>query len=478
MGMVSLVWMRRDLRLHDHAALATALSEKAHVQPVFVFDSEILARFTNKHDRRLTFIAETLCHLDVQLRKRGGRLLVLHGKPTALIPKLAKALEAGAIFSAEDFEPATRERDAQVQTSVMPGVRFVQVMDHLIRAPQGMVKADRTAYKVFTPFYKMWRRDLGEQDCAEYAVKDKGRYADGEASRKAAEKAGIKVLHTADGPAKLLGEIGYHYTKDKLWTVDNVEARLKNFISKRLPNYPTARDELPIIGTSQLSPYLRHGLISVRECLKAAMEHGQGEKWISELAWRDFYATILYHFPEVVEQEFERKYRNGAIPWSYDKKHIEAFTTGRTGYPVVDAAVRELLATGYMHNRARMIVASFVTKDLLLDWRIGEEFFAQHLMDYELASNNGGWQWGASTGVDASPYFRIFNPVLQSRKFDPKGEYIKTYVPELRGMSAKDIHAPWEAGLMAPKGYPAPVVDRKDVKERVMRLFKAAGRMP
>ena len=474
--MVSIVWLRRDLRLHDHAALATALAEKADVQPVFVFDSEILARFKNKDDRRLTFIAETLCQLDTQLRARGGKLLVLHGKAATLMPKLAKALGATAIFAAEDFEPATRERDEDVRKSVTPGVRFVQMLDHLIRAPQSTVKADGTPYKVFTPYYKVWRRDLGAPEYAEYTVKDKDRYANGETSRRAAEKAGIKVLHVHDGPAKLLKEIGYHYMKDKLWTVDDVQKRLKLFISKRLAQYPKARDELSVSGTSQLSPYLRHGLISVRECLAAAMGHGAaGEKWISELAWREFYATILYHFPEVVNEEFEPKYRGGAIPWSDDKKHIDAFTTGRTGYPVVDAAVRELITTGYMHNRARMIVASFVTKDLLLDWRIGEEFFAQHLMDYELASNNGGWQWGASTGVDASPYFRIFNPVLQSRKFDPKGDYIKAYVPELRGMTPKDIHAPWEAGLLQPKGYPQPVVDRAHVKERVVGLFRRAG---
>ena len=350
------------------------------------------------------------------------------------------------------------------------------MLDHLIRAPQTTVKNDGTPYKVFTPYYKVWRRDLAAPDYAEFKVKDANRYANGETMRRAAEKAGIKVLHVHDGPAKLLQAIGYHYTKDKLWTVDDAPKRLKQFIGKKLRDYPKARDELFHIGTSQMSPYLRHGLISVRECLAAAMGHGApGEKWISELAWREFYATILYHFPEVVTQEFSPRYRQ-TIPWSDDKKHVAAFEQGKTGYPVVDAAVRELVTTGYMHNRARMIVASFVTKDLLLDWRIGEEFFAQYLMDYELASNNGGWQWGASTGVDASPYFRIFNPVLQSRKFDPKGEYIKKYVPELRGMSAKDIHAPWEAKSGTPAGYVQPIVEREGVKERVVGLFKAAGR--
>ena len=474
--MLSLVWMRRDLRLHDHAALATALGGEGEVQPVFVFDTDILARFTNKQDRRLTFIAEALCHMDAALRKRGGGLLVLHGSAVKLMPKLVDALGAKHVFSAEDFEPATRQRDEAVKKQIRNSTRFVQVLDHLIRAPQTMLKSDRTPYKVFTPFYKVWRADLGPTEMAEYAVKDKGRYADYEAMRKAAEKAGIKVVLAEQGPQALLKEIGYHYKKDPLWRVDGVEKRLSAFIDQRLKNYPKARDELDKHGTSELSPYLRHGLISVRECVRAAMEHGgaASEKWISELGWREFYASILFHFPQVVEQEFMPQYR-GTIPWSYDKKLQQALFEGRTGYPVVDAAARELVTTGYMHNRARMIFASFATKDLLLDWRIGEEFFAQHLMDYELASNNGGWQWAASTGTDAAPYFRVFNPVLQSRKFDPNGDYIRHYVPELKKLNDKDIHAPWESPLTASKDYPAPIVDHAKAKTRAVQVFREAG---
>lgn len=473
--MTSLIWLRRDLRLHDHAALATALAEKSPAQLVFVFDTDILARFSNKQDRRLTFIAEALCRMDAQLQARGGRLLVLHGKAANLIPKLATALGANAIFSAEDFEPVTRARDAAVKAALPATMRFVQALDHLLRHPQQMVKGDKTAYKVFTPYYKVWRAGLTELDAAAYAVNDKGRYGDGEANRKLAEKAGIKILSMSEGPAKLLAQIGYEYKKDTLWTVDDVPARLKQFIGKRLTDYTTARDVLAITGTSQLSPYLRFGLVSIRECLGAALVQGQGEKWISELAWREFYATILYHFPEVVGQEFIEKYRDGAIPWNRDARMAEALFSGKTGYPVVDAAIRELLQTGYMHNRARMIVASFATKDLLLDWRLGEEFFAQHLMDYELASNNGGWQWATSTGTDASPYFRIFNPLLQSRKFDPKGEYIRRYVPELAKLDDANIHEPWKTLLVAPKAYPRPIVDHALVKSRVVALFKAAG---
>jgi deoxyribodipyrimidine photo-lyase len=473
--MTSLVWLRRDLRLHDHAALTTALAEPHPVQPVFVFDTEILARFANPRDRRLVFLAETLCHMDAQLRECGGRLLVLHGKASEVIPKLAAALGAYGVYSAEDFEPATRARDEAVKKSLPSTARFVQVLDHLMRPPQAMLKSDGTPYKVFTPFYKLWRADMGATDYAPYHVSDAGRYAKPEASFSAAEKAGLTRVHLDGGASQLLTQIGYGYEKDALWRVDDVPARLGSFIEHKLAAYPTARDALPTIGTSQLSPYLRFGLVSVRECVRAAMEKGGGEKWIAELGWREFYAAILYHFPHVVRQEFNAQYRDGAIPWNRDETMAAAMFSGQTGYPVVDAAVRELLETGYMHNRARMIVASFASKDLLLDWRLGEEFFAQHLMDYDLASNNGGWQWAASTGTDAAPYFRIFNPMLQSKRFDPEGEYIRRYVPELRGVPTADIHAPWESPLTKPKNYPLPIVDHAAAKDRAVAVFKAAG---
>lgn len=471
--MVSLVWMRRDLRLDDHAALATALAGADPVQPVFVFDTAILERFTNPDDRRLSFIAEALCQIHRTLEKRGGQLLVLHGDARVILPKLAAAVQAQLLVCAEDIEPDARARDQSVKQALGVGTRFVSVLDHLLRPPSHMVKDDKTPYKVFTPYYKRWRASLGPEDLAEYAVKDAKRYADTAMLRPLAEHAGLRVITPDDGPEALLAAVGYRYQKDPLWSVTGVRARLDAFLA-HAADYPTARDVLALDGTSRLSPYLRFGLISIRETVRAAIEQGQAEKWISELGWREFYAGILYHFPEVVTQEFTPVYR-GTIPWVTDGELVQAFKEGRTGYPLIDAGVRELLATGTMHNRARMIVASFVTKDLLIDWRVGEEFFAQHLMDYELASNNGGWQWAASTGTDASPYFRIFNPVTQGQKFDPKGEYVRRHVPELRAMPDKYIHAPWQSGER-PKQYPRPIVDHAEARERAIAVFKAAGK--
>ncbi len=473
--MTTLLWIRRDMRLYDHAALAAALSMPHAVQPVFVFDTEILARFYNQRDRRLTFLAETLCYLDAAWRAHGGQLLVLHGKASEVIPALAKALDAKAVISAEDMEPATRARDAAVKLALPHGVRFVQVLDHLLRAPSRMLKADGEPYKVFTPFYKLWRGSVGPEDWAEYGCDLRGRCAHSGTLDEAIQRAGLVRVRLEEGAAAALAQIGYAHVADGRWPVEDARARLKHFIGHKLRAYPTTRDRLDTEGTSQISPYLRFGLVSIRECLRAAEEAGGGEKWISELAWREFYASILYHFPHVVSEEFNPQYRGGAIPWSQDETLAQALFTGRTGYPVVDAAVRELLTTGFMHNRARMIVASFATKDLLLDWRMGEEFFAQYLMDYELASNNGGWQWAASTGTDAAPYFRIFNPILQSKKFDPEGAYIRRYVPELADVPSADIHAPWESPLTHPRGYPQPIVDHATAKDRAVDLFRKAG---
>lgn len=465
----TLVWLRRDLRLHDHAALATALAGEGNVQPVFVFDAEILARFDHKHDRRLSFIAGALCEIHAALKKRGGGLLVFHGKPTQIIPKLATLLNAGTVVCAADFEPATRDRDEAVKTALQGSARFVQVLDHLLNDPREMLKKDGTPYKVFTPFYKQcWRPAIHDAAIGEWAVNDCGRYADIATTSNAAHE--LTPLDLSS-PQRLLEQVGYIYRDDADWPVTSGQERLKQFIAGHLVPYKTQRDFMARHGTSRLGPYLRHGLISIREAMRAAVEKGHGEAWIGELGWREFYVAILTHFPHVVDHEFQEHYRD--LHWQRDDRMLEAFKQGKTGYPIVDAAVRELTTTGWMHNRARMITASFFTKHLLMDWRIGEEFFAQHLMDYELASNNGGWQWSASTGTDAQPYFRVFNPVLQSKKFDAEGDYIRHYVPELANVPSKDIHAPW-LSKNPPANYPKPIVNHEAARARVLETFKRA----
>lgn len=468
---INLVWLRRDLRLVDHAALSQALAAGGHVQLVFVLDTDILARFTNPSDRRLGFIARALCQIDAELKKRGGGLLVLHGSAVKIIPKLFSVLHESQIFANEDYEPSARARDAVVAKQV----NLHLSKDHVIFSPTEILKEDGTPYKVFTPYSKAWLSKLTPLSYAPCEVHDKGRYADFEKTKGAALAAGLKVIDAAEGAAAMLAKIGYDYADDALWPVDNASARLRQFAAKKIKAYATARDMVAEDGTSQLSPYLRFGLVSVRECMREAVAAGSGageNTWIKELIWREFYAMILYHYPDSVQWEWNAAYR-GTLKWSENMQHFEAWQQGKTGYPIVDAAMRQLLETGWMHNRARMIVASFLTKDLHIDWRKGEEHFAQYLMDYEQASNVGGWQWAASTGTDAQPWFRVFNPTLQSQKFDPKGDYIRRYVPELRNVKGDDIHEPWKLGLLS--GYVQPIVDHKAAREQALMMFRGAS---
>lgn len=459
---LSLVWLRRDLRLHDHAAFFHALAKPGHVQPVFVFDTDILARFSDRADRRLSFIANALIEIDRELRKRGGGLLVLHGGAREVMPKLKSALGAAEIFAAEDYEPAAIARDTKVAPTL--------VKDQVIFDPREVLKDDGTPYKVFTPYSKAWAARLTPASGAPYEIRDKGRYADHDAICDKAKAAGLRVLDPADGAKGMLEDIGYQSVYLPLWPVPQASERVGAFIAAKVKQYKDKRNMVAEEGTSRLSPYLRFGLVSVRECLQAARSIAGSETWISELIWREFYAMILYHFPESVSKEWNPAYRT--LHWRGDTKLLQAWKDGMTGFPLVDAAMRELKTTGWMHNRARMVVASFLTKDLLIDWRLGEEHFAQLLMDYEQASNVGGWQWAASTGTDAQPWFRIFNPILQSEKFDPEGKYIRRYVPELKDVPLEEIHMP--GALFKPKEYPAPIVDHSEMRERALTMFKKA----
>jgi len=472
---LSLVWMRRDLRLHDQAALHEACLRDGKIQPVFIFDSDILAHFPGPKDRRIGFLAMALQSLHRALQEKGGGMLVLYGRAEELIPKLVKTLKAACVICEEDYEPATIARDKAVSNALAGKAAFVQVLDHLIHPPAAIVKGDGTPYRVFTPYSKAWRAALGKHSFTERRVSLNGRHANFDAIAQMvdadAEFCRVDASATLE---EMVERIGYKLTDMGEWDVDSIDKRLEDFITYRLANYKAARDMLAEDGTSKLSPYLRFGLVSVRECVRlATLNPGLGsDTWINELIWREFYAMILYRFPEVVEWEFQEQYR-GTIAWKQDEKLLRAFIHGETGYPIVDAAMRQLVKTGWMHNRARMVVASFMTKDLHLDWRLGEKHFAQYLMDYELASNNGGWQWAASTGTDAQPYFRIFNPELQSRKFDPEGKYIRQWVPELREMKAPQIHAPHQnTDLFLLADYPSPIVDHMKAKEEAIQLFK------
>lgn len=463
-----IVWLRRDLRLHDHAALHHALTGSLPVQPVFIFDTGILAAFPCRDDRRLSFIAATLCRMEAQLQQRGGGLLVLRGKPQEIYPALVTALQAQALAAAEDYEPDARRRDAEIGR-LLAGcdVRFVK--DNVVVGPEDVLREGQP-YKVFTPYSKGWRGAVDARQLAKLPIQDSGRYADAGAARRAAQAAGLEVLD-AHSPKAMLEAAGYHYRDDALWTVDGAQARLAAFIRQRAKSYADKRDLMATDGTSRLSPYLRFGLVSARECAKAGIEAG-ADAWVKELIWREFYAMILFHFPESAQMEWNPRYR-GVLGWAHSPRHLEAWKEGRTGYPVVDAAMRQLRQDGWMHNRARMIVASFLTKHLRMDWRLGEVHFSQWLMDYDLASNVGGWQWAASTGTDAQPYFRVFNPVLQSRKFDPRGEYIRRYVPELKNAPDAALHAPWEAPLAAP--YIPPLVRHEEARRAALDMFKQAA---
>lgn len=467
---ISLVWLRRDLRLHDHAALAKALEADGQVQPVFVFDTDILKRFSIKKDRRLTFIMQALWKIHADLAKKNSGVLLLHGSAREILPKISHILNVKQVVVAEDFEPETIKRDKAVKDALTEQkIGFTQVLDHLVFSPQDVLKADGTPYLVFTPYSKAWRSKLTPNSFAEkYVELTAQKLADFSAISTKARESDLDVVSLDAGVEAALEHIGYTFNPHEDWEIELGEKRLKGFIGQQNNHYKDKRDFMAVEGTSMLSPYLRHGVVSVREAARLAVEQRNPDTWMNELVWREFYAMVLYHFPESAHTELQEKYRK--LEWSHDEERWQAFVGCRTGYPIVDAAMRQLHETGWMHNRARMIVASFLTKDLHLDWRLGEEHFAQWLMDYELASNVGGWQWAASTGTDAAPYFRIFNPVTQSERFDAEGKYIRHWLPELREVKGKDIHMP--PPLMRPKGYPAPIVDHKVERKKALDMFK------
>ena len=494
----ALVWFRRDLRCFDHAALAQALAQveagAGQVACVFVYDPAQLAGLP-RLDRRLSFIHSSIAELDAGLRELGGWLRVAHGAPETVIPALARELGAEAVFANRDYEPAAIERDQRVARTLRDmGCAMHQPKDQVIFDGDEVLTLSGQPFSVFTPYKRAWLKQLAARPAALAAHEVEAR-----AGR----------LEPPTGPANLptLAALGFEQAPmdggrdGPGFAVPpgmSGAAHLLDAFDERIAAYGQARDFPALPGTSLLSTHLRFGTCSIRHLVRhaqALLDSGAAagagvETWRSELIWREFYMMILAHHPQVVTRAFKPAY--DAVAWDTGESAdalFAAWCDGRTGYPLVDAAMLQLNCTGFMHNRLRMVSASFLVKDLGIDWRRGEAYFALKLNDYELASNNGGWQWAASTGCDAQPWFRIFNPVTQSRKFDPHGRFIRRHLPQLSGLSDQDIHAPWTAdparlaqvGVHIGDNYPAPVVDHDAARRRtlaryeVVRAVKAAG---
>jgi len=422
-------WFKRDLRLADNAALYYALKSGIPVQPIFIFDTEILNKLEDKSDARVTFIHQELSRLKQELQALGSDLLVYYGNPVELWPSILEELQPSAVYTNRDYEPYAKKRDTEVSTILLKHpISFNTYKDHVLFEMDEVLKDDDTPYVVFTPYSRKWKATLTPYQLKPYPT----------------EKYFNSFNHRAPTPLITLEEMGFKKSK--------IAFPPKTTTLSVIKNYEANRDFPAIAGTSRLSLHLRFGTVSIRD--KAAKGKKTSEKWLNELIWRDFYVHILHHFPHTVEGSFKPQYDQ--IHWSTNEEHFKAWCEGMTGYGLVDAGMRELNATGFMHNRVRMVVASFLTKHLLLNWRWGEAYFAQKLLDFDLASNNGGWQWAAGSGVDAAPYFRIFNPYIQIERFDSKHEYIKKWIPE------------WGTNA-----YPKEIVDHKTARELCLATYKS-----
>lgn len=467
----ALVWFRRDLRIHDNAALWHALNGARRVHCVFVFDSDILDALPDKADRRVEFIHASVLALKAALESRGGGLRVLVGSARRLIPELAGELGVEAVYAARDYEPDAVERDARVAESLAEaGRRMDLVKDQVIFEADEILTASGTPYHVFTPYKRAWLARLNPSHLGACAVEE---HLD-----KLAQPAIDAMPTLADlgfRPTNL-AELGIQPGEEGAW------ARWEEF-QGRIGRYRETRDFPAVKGTSRLSVHLRFGTLSIRELARFAHEQGGegADTWLSELIWRDFYQMLLARYPHTAQHAFQAKF--DALVWPNPPGHFDAWCQARTGYPIVDAALRQLSRTGYMHNRLRMISASFLVKDLHVDWRLGERYFAEKLLDYDLAANVGGWQWSAGVGTDAQPWFRIFNPVTQSEKFDPEGSFIRRTLPELAAVPDKFIHAPWTmtadrqtaCGVIIGRDYPPPRVDHARARVETLALFRSAS---
>lgn len=491
-----LMWFRRDLRAEDNAALYHALKVCRQVWCVFVFDTEILGDLLERGlraDRRVEFIRESLVELDERLRALGRShrvegvgLIVLHAPARQAIPALARKLGVQAVFANHDDEPAALARDARVFGDLAhAGILLHSHKDHVVFERREVLTQAGHAFGVFTPYKNAWLKALTPFHLKAYPV-----------ARYAATLASVPGEHAA--PVPPLSDLGFEPTNLAQLALptgtSGAQALFEDFVD-RIDRYTEARNFPAVKGPSYLSAHLRFGTISIRHLASVAYQmHLQGiagaSTWLSELVWRDFYHQVLANFPHVVDKAFKPEY--DAIKFEHGKHAKEQFAAwceGRTGYPLIDAAMAQINQTGYMHNRLRMVVASFLVKDLGLHWQWGERYFADHLIDFDLAANNGGWQWASSSGCDAQPWFRIFNPVTQSEKFDPQGKFIRKYLPQLAGLPDAAIHAPWKAneielaaaGLVLGEGYPHPIVDHSTARERTLQRYavvKQPGKTP
>lgn len=445
--MATIWWIRRDLRLQDNKTLLEALKDPP-ILPIFILDPRLLSSVPL---RRQNFLFQNLRKLQMDLRARGSNLVIRHGKPVETLQDLLAETGADRIIAEEDFTPYARLRSVLVG-GCLP-LKLVQ--GQLGLHPLGALKSNGNPYQVFTPFKKNWLA-LRTVIPAYPAPKD------------IPTVAGISsedLKPGEDDPEFPSGELA-------------ARARLELFLAEEVKDYHLKRDRMDLNGTSKLSPYFHFGVLGLRTGLHLALQSissgkgGEGARvWLNELIWREFYIHILFHFPEVRTQNFRSQFDR--IAWRNNQEEYQAWKEGRTGYPIVDAGMRQLKELGWMHNRARMITASFLVKHLLIDWRWGERWFMECLLDADLAVNNGSWQWVAGTGTDAAPYFRIFNPTLQSRKFDPEGAYIRRWVPEIAHLDNRSIHAPWKKGS-GPAQYPKPIVDHKEARERALYTYQNA----
>jgi deoxyribodipyrimidine photo-lyase len=463
MPSIAIAWFRRDLRLHDHPALTAAIEAADVVVPLFVFDETLLGgRFASAN--RAWFMRESVAALAADLEARGSALRVATGRPEDVVPAIARETGATQVFVTRDAAPYGRRRDRAVAAALeRDGVTLRAKRGLYVHEPDEVLTQDGRGYTVYSPFRRAWE---ARERRAVLSAPDRvpgPRGARPDPIPEAAPPTADRALMPAPGEAA-------------------ARERLARWLDDGVSRYDASRNRMDDEGgTSRLSQDLRWGLLSPTEVVARAEGAGDGRRvFISEVAWREFYAHVLWRHPRVLREPFQPAF--GALEWVRDDEAFAAWAEGRTGYPVVDAAMRQLRASGYMHNRARMIAASFLTKDLLADWRLGEAEFMRHLTDGDVASNNGGWQWTASTGTDPQPYFRIFNPILQGARFDPDGAYVRRWVPELAAVPAARIHEPWTmtaaeqaaSGVTIGVDYPGPIVDHAAARDRALAVYSAA----